>query len=297
MGILSIYNKDNRKPFTKGKGWVQDNEATQTKEEPDMKHRTHPRMLCLMLSIVMVIGLLSGCGSRGGRRNEDTVSRSAQSRERETVREEKKEETRETEAPKKKDNELPSFLEFARGSDFEISQFDIHEGYFTIIYKSGDASDLAYAEDYIAMMLDEHNCAILVEDGKDRDDWYLKKLLLDHPYNASKHRMEVLDDFWDHVGDLFLRINYYKDDGEVYFNITYSEDLIMEDAKNAPGPGPSPNPGDKDCTWCGGDGRCNECGGDGRVYTWLPGTTTYVDQNCTNCNRGSCRQCGGSGKQ
>ena len=52
----------------------------------------------------------------------------------------------------------------------------------------------------------------------------------------------------------------------------------------------------KDCTWCGGDGRCNECGGDGRVYNWLPGTTKYVDQNCTNCNMGRCRQCGGDGK-
>jgi len=274
-----------------------------------MKFRNYRRALCLLLSIVMVIGLLTGCGSRDRDGRENNRPRRTESRKEETVqeteakreekKEEKKEEKRETEAPKKKDNELPSFLEFAKGGDFEVTQFDTHDGYFSISYKSEDTSDLAYAEDYISLMLGEGNCKIIVEDGKDRDDWYLKKLLLDHPYNASKHRMDALDDFWDNVGDLFLKINYYKDDGEVYFNIVYSEDLEIADSKKAPngGGGGGGSLFGKDCTWCGGDGRCTECGGDGRVYNWLPGTTTYVDQNCTNCNGGKCRQCGGSGKQ
>ena len=269
-----------------------------------MKHTNFRRVLCLLLSIILLASLMTGCGSRGrgSSRKEETSSRRTESRKEETEetksREKETKETKpaETKPTKKKDNELPSFLKFAKSGDFEVSQFDTHDGYYSISYKSENASDLAYAEDYISRMLGEENCEIVVEDGKDRDDWYLKKLLLDHPYNASKHRMDALDDFWDNVGDLFLKINYYKDDGEVYFNIVYSEDLEIEDAEDAPRPGPTPGPDDKDCTWCGGDGRCNECGGDGRVYNWLPGTTTYVDQNCTNCNGGRCRQCGGSGK-
>ena len=54
---------------------------------------------------------------------------------------------------------------------------------------------------------------------------------------------------------------------------------------------------DDKCWYCGGDGRCNDCGGSGQVYKWQPGTTYRVQVRCTNCNGGSCRQCGGDGKK
>lgn len=49
------------------------------------------------------------------------------------------------------------------------------------------------------------------------------------------------------------------------------------------------------CWSCGGDGRCNTCGGSGRHNQWAG--DMYVNVRCTNCNGGSCRQCGGDGKK
>lgn len=49
------------------------------------------------------------------------------------------------------------------------------------------------------------------------------------------------------------------------------------------------------CWYCGGDGRCNNCGGSGRYNQWAG--DGYVNVRCTNCNGGSCRQCGGDGKK
>ena len=270
-----------------------------------MKHHSYRRTLCLLLSILMLLTALTGCSGRD-RDGDKERSPSRRTEEREETRKETKKETkkevkeekRETEAPAKtrKANELPSFLDFTDGDDFEVSQMDTHDGYFSIVYRSESGGDFACAQDYISMLLEEENCKIVVEDGKDRDDWYLKKLLLDHPADASKHRMDALDDFWDNKGDLFISLNYYKDDGVVTFNISYSEDLEIPDKGEVPPPNPTNPWEEKDCWWCGGDGRCNECGGDGRVSNWLAGTTTYVDQNCTNCNGGRCRQCGGDGK-
>lgn len=55
--------------------------------------------------------------------------------------------------------------------------------------------------------------------------------------------------------------------------------------------------GNGDCWYCGGDGDCPTCGGSGKVSNWLPGTTTYVEQSCTDCySPGKCRICGGSGE-
>lgn len=48
------------------------------------------------------------------------------------------------------------------------------------------------------------------------------------------------------------------------------------------------------CWYCGGDGRCNNCGGSGHYNQWAG--DMYVNVRCTQCNGGSCRQCGGDGK-
>lgn len=193
---------------------------------------------------------------------------------------------------------LPSFLEFDTGDQFSVSQADKHEGYYTVVYKAEDANAVTVAQDYIRMMRNTENCSVVAEQSKDRKDWYLEKVLLDHPCDVTPQRLEVLDDFYDYVGDLFLKINQYRDDDTVSFSITYVEGLTIADSdftSNSGGGGGSLF--GQDCSWCGGDGRCNECGGDGRVYNWLAGTNKYVDQNCTNCNMGKCRICGGSGKK
>lgn len=52
---------------------------------------------------------------------------------------------------------------------------------------------------------------------------------------------------------------------------------------------------DDKCWSCGGDGRCNNCGGSGHYNQWAG--DMYVNVRCTNCNGGSCRQCGGDGKK
>ncbi len=261
-----------------------------------MKNKRLHRVFGLLLSAVMLFGLLTGCAAHD--HGDSPAAETVAAEKEEQGMSEQNAAAQNTQAPAPKENELPSFLEFAAGSGFAVTQYDVHDDYYMINYTAEDADVMSVAQDFIRAMVSDAGFEVITYTTKDHSDWHYESWMLDHPCDLTMQQLDVVN-FYDEVADVEMIINQYQDWDECTFAIRFVKGLETADSKNAPsgGGGGGGSLFGEDCTWCGGDGRCNECGGDGRVSNWLAGTTKYVDQNCTNCNAGRCRQCGGSGKK
>lgn len=188
---------------------------------------------------------------------------------------------------------LPSFLEFDANNLFTRKGCERDGSIYTVNYGATDPAAVDVAKDYIRMLRNQENCTVVADRSSDKNDWYMVEGILDHPADVTSRRLEATN-FYDYTGDVYLSINYLREYNSISFCIKFVEGLKFADYTNGGGDGGGG--GGTSCSSCGGDGKCNTCGGDGRVYTPLAGTGTYVEQNCVYCNRGSCRACGGSGK-
>ena len=97
-------------------------------------------------------------------------------------------------------------------------------------------------------------------------------------------------------GHFMVCINAYYDKGYCALYLEVVDGISMEGYNTEPVPSPD-DPFEKNCWYCGYDGKCDTCGGSGQVRKLVPGTREYTLQNCTHCNFGECRWCGGDGRQ
>lgn len=175
---------------------------------------------------------------------------------------------------------LPDFLKhdssgkyFYRGSGFSFRA------------DSTSSACVRTVEDYVALLL-ARGYTLVDDEEEHKSGWDMHKWYL---HSGLSGLGKVESGVNAHV---MVRINVYHDNGYCAVSFTLVDGITM------PGYGggtPDDDLFEKDCWWCGYDGRCDDCGGSGEVRKNVPGTREYIMQNCTNCNNGECKHCGGDG--
>lgn len=188
--------------------------------------------------------------------------------------------------------ELPSFLQ-TKGGAFNIRQYDppTSAKHSTGIIFGADVDEADAAEKYVNMLVKDYGYKIINTREKKHKDYYNFTWDLAHPDKAVGRAHPLKTDGGD--GDVSIKIICYYDSGDCSLQMGYVTDLTFPDAD---GQKPEIKEGETECTTCN-RGKCRTCGGLGKVKNPLIGTGKYVTQDCTAifCNGGSCTVCGGDG--